>query len=68
MKHISTESDIDALKASLKIHQAGKTDYLFFCNEAAANGIEKWIVDLQHLTCTYYDLNGNEMLVEAIPS
>lgn len=37
----------------LKIHQQGETDYFTFCNHCAETGIEKWIVDLDALTCTY---------------
>jgi len=39
-----------------------------FCNEAAKAGVEKWIVDTQKMTCTYYDKLGNVMLEEKIPS
>jgi len=52
----------------LKEHQSGKTDYFQFCNDCATTGIEKWIVDLNELTCKYFDKNGNEVLTEIIPS
>jgi uncharacterized protein YbcV (DUF1398 family) len=45
----------------------GKTDYLTFCNDCAKSGIEKWIVRLEEMTCTYYDKAGNDILVEKIP-
>lgn len=51
----------------LKTHQLGKTDYLTFCNDCAKSGIEKWIVRLEEMTCTYYDKAGNDILVEKIP-
>lgn len=51
----------------LKSHQKGQTDYFAFCNHCAETGIEKWIVDLQQMTCTYYDLAGNEILIELVP-
>jgi uncharacterized protein YbcV (DUF1398 family) len=51
----------------LKIHQQGQTDYPAFCRDCAAAGIEKWIVDLQAMTCTYIDKENNEVLVETIP-
>jgi len=57
----------ESLKQVLKIHQAGETDYLTFCSQAAGAGVEKWIVDAQKMTCAYYDLAGNEMIVEVIP-
>ena len=51
----------------LKKHQRGETNYYTFCTHCAETGIEKWIVDLDKMTCTYYDKAGNEILVEQIP-
>lgn len=51
----------------IKEHQAGKTDYYTVSAQAAENGVEKWIVDLQAMTCTYYDKAGNKLLEEEIP-
>ncbi|RUT72020.1 DUF1398 domain-containing protein [Flavobacterium cupreum] len=48
-------------------HQNGETDYLTFCNHAAQSGIAKWRVDIIEMTCTYFDLAGNEILIEKIP-
>ena len=64
---IATTSDKENLKHSLLIHQQGQTDYLTFCKQAAKAGVEKWIVDIQKMTCTYYDKSGSEILVEMIP-
>jgi len=79
--NFSTESNpkYDELKISdllnktefnrlLKMHQQGETDYFTFCNDCAKTGIEKWIVNLDLLTCTYFDRTGNEVLTENIPS
>ncbi|MCC4229501.1 DUF1398 domain-containing protein [Zunongwangia profunda] len=52
----------------LKNHQKGETDYFTFCNHCAETGIEKWMVDLEKMTCTYYDKLGNEILVENVPT
>jgi uncharacterized protein YbcV (DUF1398 family) len=52
---------------SLKTHQKGETDYTTFCKHCAETGIEKWIVQLDKMTCTYYDQQGNEILEEQIP-
>ena len=60
--------DSEKFKAQLKVHQQGKTDYFTFCKDCAETGIEKWIVDLNKMTCVYYDKYGNEILVEEIPS
>lgn len=58
----------DEFKADLKAHQEGKTDYLMFCRDCAKSGIEKWTIDFNGMTCTYYDAQGQEVLVEQIPA
>jgi len=58
----------ESLRHSLLIHQQGQTDYLTFCKQAAAAGVEKWTVDMQHMTCIYYDKPGSKILVEEIPT
>jgi uncharacterized protein YbcV (DUF1398 family) len=55
------------LKYFLGIHQAGQTDYLSFCEQAASSGVEKWVVDIVKMKCIYFDLRGNQMVVEEIP-
>jgi uncharacterized protein YbcV (DUF1398 family) len=65
---IAEISDKDQFGQYLKIHQNGETDYLAFCNHCAETGIEKWKVDLQKMTCTYYDKAGNAILVENVPT
>ena len=60
---LNKEAFIDRLKS----HQKGETDYMTFCEDCAENGIEKWIMDLDKMTCTYYDKAGEEILVEQIP-
>jgi uncharacterized protein YbcV (DUF1398 family) len=52
---------------TLKDHQKGHTDYLSFCRAAAEQGIEKWLVDMEQMTCTYFDKEGKEVLREEIP-
>ena len=64
---ISEKSDGEYFKARLKQHQQGMTDYYTFCKDCAETGIEKWIVDLNKMTCIYYDKVGTEILVEQIP-
>lgn len=65
---IKTNSDKEKFVEYLKIHQKGETDFLTFCKHCAETGIEKWIVDLLKLTCTYYDKSENEILIEFIPT
>lgn len=64
---IAEASNIEQFKADIKAHQQGKTDYPTFCNDCAKSGIEKWAVCMDKMTCTYYNLAGNEILVELIP-
>lgn len=65
---ISDASNNDKFKEYLKIHQKGETDYFTFCNHCAETGIEKWIVNLEEMTCIYYDKAENQILVEQVPS
>ncbi len=65
---ISEQINADRFINRLKIHQKGETDYFTFCKDCALNGIEKWIVDLNKMTCIYFDQAGNEVLTEKIPN
>lgn len=65
---IADKSNKDQFLRDLKEHQQGKTDYLTFCRMCADLGIEKWIVDTQQMTCTYYDKHESEILIETIPT
>jgi uncharacterized protein YbcV (DUF1398 family) len=63
---IASFSNGAQFKADLKAHQQGKTDYPTFCSDCAKSGVEKWIVDLNKMTCTYFNQAGNEILVEQV--
>jgi len=65
---IAAEGSAEKLKHALKIHQQGETDYPTFCKQSAEAGVEKWLVDMTKMTCTYYDKASNEMVVETIPA
>ena len=65
---ISDQINIQQFQTDLKAHQQGKTDYMTFLNDCAKSGVEKWIVVMDKMTCSYYNKNGNEMVVETIPS
>jgi uncharacterized protein YbcV (DUF1398 family) len=65
---IADKSDKNMFLEYLKIHQQGETDYLTFCGHCAQTGVEKWIVSIDKMTCTYYDKAGNELLAEVIPA
>lgn len=64
---IADETNIQEFKAELLAHQQGKTDYLTFIKMCADTGIEKWIIDMDKMTCTYHDKSGSEVLMEQIP-
>ena len=64
---IAVHANHQQFKADLKAHQQGKTDFPTFCTQCAASGIEKWVISMDSMTCTYYDSAGNEVLVESIP-
>ena len=65
---INAESAAGKLEHALKIHQQGETDYFTFCKQAADAGVEKWVTDLEAMTCTYLDSEGNELVKETIPT
>lgn len=65
--NISEISKKDIFITQLKEHQQGKSDYFTFCKHCAETGIEKWLVDLDEMTCIYFDKKGNEILTEQIP-
>lgn len=65
---INAISDPDTFKKDLKAHQQGSTNYPTFCSDCAKSGVEKWVVDTAAMSCTYYDLAGNMLLVETIPT
>lgn len=64
---VSDNSNKEYFIVQLKAHQQGETDYFTFCKDCAETGIERWVVSLDKMTCTYFDKSGNEMLVETIP-
>lgn len=64
---VSENLNLDQFKTRLKLHQRGGTDYPTFCSDCAENGVEGWKMDLNAMTCTYFDKQENDILVEQIP-
>lgn len=64
---VAENPQIDAFKEGLVAHQQGKTDFLTFIKMCATFGVEKWAINMDKMTCIYYDKAGNELLVEVIP-
>ncbi len=63
---IANISDKERFKHFLKSHQRGQTDFTTFSNNSAETGVEKWITDIEIMTCTYYDKSNEIMLQEII--
>ena len=61
--HVANEE----FQSELRAHQQGKTDFLTFITMCARTGIEKWEINMEAKSCTYYDKLGNTILVEQIP-
>lgn len=64
---IAAVCQAEQFKTDLREHQQGKTDFPTFRIHSANSGIEKWVVRMDNMTCTYFDKAGNEILVEQIP-
>lgn len=60
--------DTEQFRKELKVHQQGGSDFLTFIKLCAVSGIDKWVIRMEQMTCTYYDKAGNILLVEQIPS
>lgn len=66
--NVANISDKERFKHYLKNHQRGQTNYPAFCKDAAETGVEKWIVGMSLMACTYYDKSNSIMLEEKIPT
>src|SRR5690606_7315472 len=60
---IAETSNTEQFKSHVEAHQQGNTNYPTFCSDCAKSGIEKWVIYLDKMTCTYYDKAGNEIFV-----
>lgn len=65
---INDTLDAERFKKWLKDNQEGRNNFYEFCAICAESGIAYWIMDLEDMTCTYYDLHHNSVLVEVVPS
>lgn len=54
-------------RRDLRAHQQGASDYFTFCQQAAAHGVQYWVVRMDKMTCTYFAVDRREVLVEVIP-
>lgn len=65
---VAEHSNKERFLEFLMMHQEGYSDYLTFCKHAAQCGIARWRVDILEMTCTYFDLKNNSIIIEKIPS
>ncbi|NRH20633.1 DUF1398 family protein [Candidatus Gracilibacteria bacterium] len=65
---INSTLDVERFKKGLKDNQEGKNNFYEFCTIFAESGIAYWIMDLEDMTCTYYDIYNNSILTEVVPS
>ena len=68
VKNIQSSVNISYFKERLKIHQNGKTDFLTFCEDCAQSGIFGWEMNVEKMTCTYFDAQQKNVLIEQIPT
>lgn len=59
--------DVDKFKNDLLEHQRGLTDFPTWLELTANSGVAYWVVDLDAMTCIYYDLAENQLVTEMIP-
>lgn len=64
---ISDKVNKEQLKTDIANHQQGKSNYEEIVRQCAHNGVKKWAVCMNAMTCTYFDKMGNQILVEQIP-
>jgi uncharacterized protein YbcV (DUF1398 family) len=63
---VADTSNREAFLEHLSLHNQHKTSYLEMSRGLAESGIEKWTVDANRMTVTFYDKACNELLVEVI--
>jgi len=64
---IPQNSNYEEAMLGIKRNQKGESDFIAFCREVAKSGIYKWIVDLESMTCNYYDKQEKMIISEVIP-
>lgn len=61
-------ASVERLQHALHLHQQGQTDYPTFCKQAVEAGVERWMVSMVEMRCTYFDKAGNVLVTEEIPA
>ena len=63
---IAETSNRESFLKHLDLHNQRITSYLEMSKGLADSSIERWTFDTNKMTITYYDKDGNEILVESI--
>ena len=63
---LAEKSDNELLEKSIQLFQKDDIDYLTFCNSCAKSGVEKWVVSMGEMSCSYHNKEGDIMFVETI--
>lgn len=63
---VAASSDKESFLRHLKLHEDRETDYITMSRGLAESGIEKWSVDTDMATISYYDKKGDKLLIEPI--
>ena len=63
---VADTSNREAFLEHLNLHSQHQTSYVEMSQSLAESGIEKWTVDVNRMTMTYYDKAGNALLIEPI--
>lgn len=66
MLAVAMEGDRVAFLDQLKRHERGETGYVAMSEGLAASGVERWTVDTQAMTMTFYNRAGDPLLADPI--
>lgn len=64
---VADKANVGKLETDIRNHQQGKSDYFQISRQSADNGVAKWAVDLERMSCSYLDKAGKPVWVEQIP-
>lgn len=65
---IGESATYESALLALQRNQKGESDFYTFCNEIAKAGIYKWLINLEKMTCGYYDKSESLIILENIPT
>ena len=66
--NVADRSEYIQVLMGLELFGQDKTDYLTFCNDCAKNGVDKWVISIEEMSCTCYNKAGEIIFKEKIPA